>query len=91
MNTLFYLTCILALVFTTVAQDIGCYVEGSCSGGPLVGFSYEIDSIDCHVECLDTAACAYWTYYLNDATCLLYSETCHLTIEDSTLSGEVSY
>ena len=90
MNTFYYTTCALLMLASMVSsQGIGCYVEGDCSGGPLVGFSTEEDSVACHVVCLDTASCAYWTYYQDDGTCLLYSQICDLGNEDSTISGEV--
>ena len=89
MITFFYLSCLLVLA-SKVSAEIGCYVEGDCSGGPLVGFSVEQDSIACHVVCMNSANCDYWTYFASDGTCLLYSEQCTLGAEAATLSGEVS-
>ena len=89
MKSFLYLACLLALVASAVSE-LQCYVEGDCSGGPLVGFSVEQDSVSCHVVCQDTANCDYWTYYASDGTCLLYSEQCTLGGESATLSGEVS-
>ena len=90
MNMFYYTTyALLTLVALVSSQDIGCYVEGDCSGGPLVGFSTEEDSIACHIVCLDTANCDYWSFYKEDGTCLLYSEACVIVSTEWTVSGEV--
>ena len=80
---------LLVASLASTQSNIGCYIEGDCSGGPLVGFSNEMDSIACHVECQDTPDCRYWSYYQDDGTCLLYSETCNIGNTEGTLSGDV--
>ena len=87
-----HLVCIIIISLASFSncQDlIGCYIQGDCHGGPLVGFSTEQDSVACHVLCDDTASCDYWTFYTDDGTCLLYSETCDVGTEPGTISGEV--
>ena len=86
-------TFVYLLLLTSMAlamENIGCYIEGDCSGGPLVAFSTEGNAVTCHVECQDTPDCRYWTFYQDDGTCLLYSETCNVGPTPCTISGEVS-
>ena len=79
--------------FSFQQEDIGCYIEGECRNGTLVGFGATTDAIACHVMCEQEApSCVYWSFYsLDDGLCLLYSDVCVLDeIVDGVISGDVS-
>ena len=90
MTKSFYIVILCILRSMATSQEIGCYVEGDCSGDPVRTSTIVGDSIGCHVLCEEEVRCKYWTFYGDNSSCLLFSRIWNLGSTPNTISGEVS-
>jgi hypothetical protein len=63
------------------ANDIGCFVRGSCDKSPYLGFSKAVDANQCLAFCRNTSGCNYFTYQTPTHICLAYSNCTRVSVD----------
>ena len=89
---LFSLFLVPLLAISSHSQEIGCFVDGECSGGVIVGNSQAANSNDCLLDCKDNPDCHYFTFLGDIPACLLYDTCPELSTSDceECVSGDVA-